>query len=59
MLSVDPFLLIRFLKTNILEKYQLSTVRKIFTSGAIFQKQHQEEAAKKLPRALILNVYGK
>nr|XP_012222073.1 PREDICTED: luciferin 4-monooxygenase-like [Linepithema humile] len=58
LLAVDPFLLIRFIKTDLLERYQLPTVKKIFISGSIFRKQHQEEVAKKLPHVLILNVYG-
>ncbi|KAL6256352.1 hypothetical protein P5V15_012469 [Pogonomyrmex californicus] len=56
--SADPCMLIRFIKTNLLEKYRLSTLREIAVSGSHFGKEHHEALAKKLSHTLILNGYG-
>lgn len=55
----DPFILIQLVKTDVLEKYRLSTLKHILTSGSIFPKHHQETLRKKLPHVLINNGYGK
>jgi len=46
-------------KTNILEKYRLTTLKVIITAGSIFSRHNQETLIKKLPNALIKNCYGK
>lgn len=46
-------------KTDILEKYRLTTLKVIVTSGSTFSRQNQETLIKKLPNALIKNCYGK
>ncbi|XP_011872252.1 PREDICTED: luciferin 4-monooxygenase-like [Vollenhovia emeryi] len=56
--ATDPFILIQFVKTDVLKKYQLSTLRFIMTSGSIFPKQYQETLRKKMPHVLINNGYG-
>lgn len=57
--ATDPFVLIQLIKTDALKKYRLSTLKIIASSGSIFPKEHQEILRKKLPNALIVNVYGK
>ncbi|XP_018358074.1 PREDICTED: luciferin 4-monooxygenase-like [Trachymyrmex cornetzi] len=54
----DPFILIQMVKTNILEKYRLTTLKVIVTAGSIFLRQYQETLTKKLPNVLIKNSYG-
>ncbi|XP_011629958.1 luciferin 4-monooxygenase-like [Pogonomyrmex barbatus] len=56
--ATDPFMIIYFVKTDTLDKYRLSTLKLIVTSGSILPKQHQEALAKKLPHVLINNGYG-
>ncbi|XP_018405969.1 PREDICTED: luciferin 4-monooxygenase-like [Cyphomyrmex costatus] len=58
MFAVDPFILIKMLKEDILAKYQLTTIKVVITTGSIFPKQYQEMLIKKLPNALIKNCYG-
>lgn len=57
-LATDPFILIQMVKTDILEKYRLTTLKVIVTSGSTFSRQNQETLIKKLPNALIKNCYG-
>lgn len=57
--GTDPFVLIEMIKTDILEKYRLSSLKVILTCGSIFPKQHQETLKKKLPHVFICNGYGK
>ncbi|KAG5348319.1 LUCI monooxygenase, partial [Acromyrmex charruanus] len=57
-LATDPFILIEMVKTNILEKYRLTTLKVIVTAGSIFPRQYQETLIKKLPKAFIKNCYG-
>lgn len=56
--ATDPFVLIQCVKTDVLERYRLSTLKTILTSGSIFPKEHQEALRKKLPHILINNGYG-
>ncbi|XP_011697171.1 PREDICTED: 4-coumarate--CoA ligase 1-like, partial [Wasmannia auropunctata] len=56
--GIDPFILVQMIKTDILEKFRLSSLKVIITSGSIFQNQHQETLRKKLPHVLINNAYG-
>jgi len=46
-------------KTDVLEKYKLSTLKCMVFSGSIFPKEHQEALFKKLPHVFINNGYGK
>ncbi|XP_011699151.1 PREDICTED: luciferin 4-monooxygenase-like [Wasmannia auropunctata] len=46
----DPFILVQMIKTDILEKFRLSSLKVIITSGSIFQNQYQETLRKKLPQ---------
>jgi len=45
-------------KTDVLEKYKLSTLKNMVFSGSIFPKEHQEALFKKLPHVFINNGYG-
>ncbi|XP_036139946.1 luciferin 4-monooxygenase-like [Monomorium pharaonis] len=56
--ATDPFILIQFVKTDVLEKYQLPTLKVIISAGAVFSKQQQEALTKKIPHVLIFNDYG-
>ncbi|XP_018051977.1 PREDICTED: uncharacterized protein LOC108689634 [Atta colombica] len=56
--ATDPFILIEMVKTNILEKYRLTTLKVIVTAGSTFSRHNQETLIKKLPNALIKNSYG-
>jgi len=58
-LATDPFIAIQMVKTDVLEKYKLSTLKRMVFSGSIFSKEHQEALFKKLPHVSINNGYGK
>ncbi|KAL0105337.1 hypothetical protein PUN28_016769 [Cardiocondyla obscurior] len=56
--ATDPFILIQMVKTNILEKYPLASLKYIITSGSMFPKEYQKALRTKLPNVLINNGYG-
>lgn len=54
----EPGMLIRFHKSDVLEKYQLPTLKEVMNAGAHFKKEHYVALSKKLPHAFIMNGYG-
>ncbi|XP_011689025.1 PREDICTED: luciferin 4-monooxygenase-like [Wasmannia auropunctata] len=56
--STEPGMLIRFCKSGILEKYKLSTLKEVMSTGDHFKKEHHLAVAKKLPHAFVMNSYG-
>ncbi|XP_036139949.1 luciferin 4-monooxygenase [Monomorium pharaonis] len=56
--GTDPFILIQLIKTDVLEKYRLPTLKIIISAGAVFSKQQKEALSKKILHVLIFNGYG-
>ncbi|XP_011052366.1 PREDICTED: luciferin 4-monooxygenase-like [Acromyrmex echinatior] len=56
--STEPGMLIRFYKSDLLEKYKLLTLKEVMSTGANLGKEHQIALAKKLPHAFITTGYG-
>ncbi|XP_011331385.1 luciferin 4-monooxygenase-like [Ooceraea biroi] len=56
--ATDPCMMIQLAKTDILEKYPLTSLKKILCSGAHLRKHYQEILAKKLPHVLLVCSYG-
>jgi len=56
--STEPGMLIRFYKSDLLEKYKLLTLKEIMSTGANLGKKHCLALAKKLPHAFITTGYG-
>jgi len=46
------------IKTDIIKRYQLLSLKKLMTCGAHFRKHYHEALAKMLPHVLIINGYG-
>ncbi|XP_036139876.1 4-coumarate--CoA ligase 1 isoform X2 [Monomorium pharaonis] len=53
-----PHILSQLVKTDVLEKYRLPTLKVITSGGSTFSKQQQEALKKKIPNVLIFNSYG-
>lgn len=51
-------MLIRFYKSDVLEKYQLLSLKEVVNIGARFKKEHHLALAEKLPHAFVTTNYG-
>ncbi|XP_014483111.1 PREDICTED: 4-coumarate--CoA ligase 1-like [Dinoponera quadriceps] len=56
--STDPFILINLIKSELLEKYRLPSLKIILSTGAHLKKEYLEVLQEKLPHVFVNNTYG-
>ncbi|XP_014485575.1 PREDICTED: 4-coumarate--CoA ligase 1-like isoform X2 [Dinoponera quadriceps] len=56
--STDPFILIKLIKNELLDKYRLPSLKMIISSGAHLRKEYQDILREKLPHVFVNNSYG-